>query len=102
MPDSAPKSDASDPRIFATTHWSAVLAAGQGDSLPALRALETLCRGYWYPIYVYVRRKGHGPDDAEDLTQGDSHTSDIVIIRARDPASTTNEAQRCVAKVPWR
>jgi RNA polymerase sigma-70 factor (ECF subfamily) len=31
--------------------------------------LETLCRAYWYPIYVYVRRKGHGPDDAQDLTQ---------------------------------
>src|SRR5262249_21268234 len=24
---------------------------------------------YWYPIYVYVRRKGHGPEDARDLTQ---------------------------------
>src|SRR5438874_9900565 len=57
------------PRVFATTHWSVVFAAGQGDSAPAQRALETLCRGYWYPIYVYVRRKGYGPDDAQDLTQ---------------------------------
>ncbi len=56
-------------RIFATTHWSVVLAAGGGDSPPAHSALETLCRAYWYPIYVYVRRKGHGPDEAEDLTQ---------------------------------
>jgi len=32
-------------------------------------ALETLCQAYWYPIYVYVRRKGYGPDDAQDLTQ---------------------------------
>src|SRR5947207_12728263 len=56
-------------RFLATTHWSVVMAAGQGESLPAQRALETLCRGYWYPIYVYVRRKGHGPDDAQDLTQ---------------------------------
>jgi RNA polymerase sigma factor (sigma-70 family) len=55
--------------VFATTHWSVVLAAGQGNSPPAQRALETLCRGYWYPIYVYVRRKGHGPDEAQDLTQ---------------------------------
>jgi RNA polymerase sigma-70 factor (ECF subfamily) len=46
-----------------------VLAAGDGDSVPARRALEALCGVYWYPIYVYVRRKGHGPDDAEDLTQ---------------------------------
>ncbi len=33
------------------------------------RALETLCRAYWYPIYVYVRRKGYRPDEAQDLTQ---------------------------------
>ena len=69
MPDSARESDAAAPRVFATTHWSVVLAAGQDDSAPAQRALETLCRGYWYPIYVYVRRKGNGPDDAQDLTQ---------------------------------
>jgi RNA polymerase sigma-70 factor (ECF subfamily) len=46
-----------------------VLAAGEAGAEPAQRALETLCRGYWYPIYVYVRRKGYGPDDAQDLTQ---------------------------------
>jgi RNA polymerase sigma-70 factor (ECF subfamily) len=57
------------PRAFATTHWSVVVAAGQAESEPARGALETLCRAYWYPIYVYVRRKGHGPDDAQDLTQ---------------------------------
>jgi RNA polymerase sigma-70 factor (ECF subfamily) len=57
------------PRVFATTHWSVVMAAGQDDSAPAQHALETLCCGYWYPIYVYVRRKGYAPDDAQDLTQ---------------------------------
>jgi len=66
MPESDPTAA---PRIFATTHWSIVVAAGRGDSAPARRALETLCRAYWYPIYVYVRRKGYGPDDAQDLTQ---------------------------------
>ena len=45
------------------------MAAGRADSAPARGALEALCRAYWYPIYVYVRRKGHGPDDAQDLTQ---------------------------------
>lgn len=57
------------PQVFATTHWSVVLAAGEGGSEPARRALEVLCAAYWYPIYAYVRRKGHGPDDAMDLTQ---------------------------------
>ncbi len=55
--------------FFATTHWSVVLAAGHGDSPQALEALETLCRTYWYPLYVYIRRRGHGPEDAQDLTQ---------------------------------
>jgi RNA polymerase sigma factor (sigma-70 family) len=63
------ESDCPGPRIFATTHWSVVLAAGEGCAGEAQTALETLCRAYWYPIYLYVRRKGHGPVDAEDLTQ---------------------------------
>jgi RNA polymerase sigma-70 factor (ECF subfamily) len=69
MPDSAQESNAAAPRVFATTHWSVVLAAGEGDSPPAHRALETLCAAYWYPIYVYVRRKGYAAEEAEDLTQ---------------------------------
>ena len=63
------ESNPDSPRIFATTHWSVVLAAGKDESAPARTALETLCRAYWYPIYVYVRRKGHGPDEAQDLTE---------------------------------
>jgi len=56
-------------RVFATTHWSVVAAAAEMSSEPARAALETLCRAYWYPIYVYVRRKGRGPEEAQDLTQ---------------------------------
>lgn len=58
------------PGLFATTHWSVVLAAGQEHTLRAGEALEKLCRAYWYPLYVYVRRRGYGVEDAEDLTQG--------------------------------
>lgn len=54
---------------FITTHWSAVLQAGQGDSAVASAALEELCRAYWYPLYAFVRRQGHSPEEAEDLTQ---------------------------------
>jgi DNA-directed RNA polymerase specialized sigma24 family protein len=69
MTNSAPEPNAAGPRVFATTHWSVVLAAGQGESAQAQRALETLCRAYWYPIYAYVRRKGYKPEEAQDLTQ---------------------------------
>jgi len=56
--------------LFATTHWSVfVTASKEIDSPHAREALETLCRTYWYPLYAYVRRQGHAPEDAEDLTQ---------------------------------
>jgi RNA polymerase sigma-70 factor (ECF subfamily) len=55
--------------VFATTHWSVVLAASRTDTSRAQAALEHLCRTYWYPIYAHVRRRGHLPEDAKDLTQ---------------------------------
>lgn len=55
---------------FTTTHWSVVLQARELESAEAMVALERLCRAYWYPLYVYVRRKGYDADDAQDLTQG--------------------------------
>jgi RNA polymerase sigma-70 factor (ECF subfamily) len=55
---------------FAETQWSLVLAAGRGgDSTRARDALAALCRSYWYPLYAFVRRQGHAPHDAQDLTQ---------------------------------
>jgi RNA polymerase sigma-70 factor (ECF subfamily) len=50
------------------TDWFVVGAAGQSTAAGA-EALENLCRDYWYPLYAYVRRKGHAPQDAQDLTQ---------------------------------
>jgi RNA polymerase sigma-70 factor (ECF subfamily) len=55
--------------VFTNTHWSVVLAAGQGDTQQSAAALEKLCRTYWYPLYAYVRRQGQAPHDAQDLTQ---------------------------------
>ena len=57
------------PSVFATTHWSVVLTASDTDSPALEQALEQLCRTYWYPLYCFVRRHGHSPSDAEDLTQ---------------------------------
>jgi RNA polymerase sigma-70 factor (ECF subfamily) len=54
---------------FTTTRWSVVLAA-QRDSTPQAReALTQLCERYWHPLYAYLRRSGHGVDEAQDLTQ---------------------------------
>ena len=54
---------------FALTRWSVVLAAGRSESTEAHHALEELCQAYWQPIYAFVRREGHSPEDAQDLTQ---------------------------------
>jgi len=54
---------------FVTTHWSVVLAARDEESPRATDALAQLCRTYWYPLYAYIRRRGHAPHDAQDLTQ---------------------------------
>ena len=55
--------------IFATTHWTVVLAAGRRHTPQSDRALEELCRTYWFPLYAYVRRRGHNKQDAEDSVQ---------------------------------
>ena len=46
-----------------------MLEAGRRAAPQADRALDELCRAYWYPLYAYVRRRGHSREDAEDLTQ---------------------------------
>jgi DNA-directed RNA polymerase specialized sigma24 family protein len=63
------KSPAASGNWFTTTHWSVVLAAGGSTAPHAREALEKLCRSYWYPLYAYVRRRGHDEDTAKDLTQ---------------------------------
>lgn len=55
--------------VFVTTHWSIVARARDGGGPEAAAAMERLCQAYWYPLYVFVRRKGHGHEDACDLTQ---------------------------------
>jgi RNA polymerase sigma-70 factor (ECF subfamily) len=68
--EASPVSASDNPGVFATTHWSVVLATSQSDSPHTASALEKLCRTYWYPLYAYVRRRGYGEHDAQDLTQG--------------------------------
>ncbi len=46
-----------------------MLAAGQRHTPQSDHALEELCRTYWFPLYAYVRRRGHSKQDAEDSVQ---------------------------------
>ena len=54
---------------FDATPWSNVLAAAETPSLESEAALQEICIAYWKPIYAYLRRSGHKPHEAEDLTQ---------------------------------
>ena len=69
MPESTHIPESRPQPCFVTTRWSVVLAATRGTSGESVAALEAICRDYWYPLYAYVRRCGHSPHDAQDLTQ---------------------------------
>jgi RNA polymerase sigma factor (sigma-70 family) len=54
---------------FPTTSWTLVVDAGDPRHPDCREALARLCEHYWYPIYAYVRRRGHLEEEAQDLTQ---------------------------------
>ncbi len=54
---------------FPTTHWSRVILAGDPSEPLAQGSLDELCKAYWYPIYTFIRRRGHDAEQARDLTQ---------------------------------
>lgn len=54
---------------FPATRWTIVLAANDSDNPQAHEALNQLCKAYWYPLYAFVRRRGHDSHGAQDLTQ---------------------------------
>lgn len=55
---------------FGSTHWSLVLAASELSDPRSREALAELVEAYWYPLYVFARRRGNSVEDASDLTQG--------------------------------
>ena len=58
--------------LFAATRWTIVLGASDSAaaSSQSMSALSELCLIYWRPLYLFLRREGYSPDDAQDLTQG--------------------------------
>jgi RNA polymerase sigma-70 factor (ECF subfamily) len=54
---------------FHTTRWTIVMRAAQSQAPGGESALAQLCRTYWYPLYLFARRRGYSPDDAQDMTQ---------------------------------
>lgn len=67
---------------FRSTRWTVVLAAAGENATPSQshEALSELCRIYWRPVYLFLRRNGHSPDDAQDLAQG--FFADLIETRS--------------------
>jgi RNA polymerase sigma-70 factor (ECF subfamily) len=62
-------SETRGPAAFRTTHWTVVLAAAGPGTERSQEAFARLYLDYWYPLYAYIRRRGHSPADAEDIAQ---------------------------------
>ena len=54
---------------FHATRWTIVIKAAQSQTEGGELALAELCKLYWYPLYIFARRRGYSPNDAEDSTQ---------------------------------
>jgi RNA polymerase sigma-70 factor (ECF subfamily) len=57
------------PESFETTQWSAIFRVSDPAESISSRALEDLCRKYWYPLYSFARRRGKTAHEAQDVTQ---------------------------------
>jgi RNA polymerase sigma-70 factor (ECF subfamily) len=69
---------------FPTTRWSRVAAAADPQ---AREVLAALCAAYWFPVYAFIRRKGHAHADALDLTQDYfARLLEKGTVAAADPA----------------
>ncbi|MFT7630529.1 MAG: RNA polymerase sigma factor (sigma-70 family) [Mariniblastus sp.] len=55
---------------FETTHWSLIVSSRLEDTDVRQASLSELCEAYWYPLFAYLRRKGHGPEESADYVQG--------------------------------
>jgi hypothetical protein len=63
-------SSAEDASRFHTTRWSAVLLSAQSQVPGSQNAFAELSRLYWFPLYTFIRRRGHNPENAKDVVQG--------------------------------
>ena len=72
---------------FPTTHWSYVIQAGDSSAPGTRDALAALCHAYWYPLYTFIRGRGHGSDEALDLVQDYfARLLEGRVFKAADPA----------------
>jgi RNA polymerase sigma-70 factor (ECF subfamily) len=105
---------------FAQTHWSLIHAAQRGDAEQARAALGRIYEIYSYPLYVYLRRQGCPPEEAQDLLQafflrmiekdflravdpqrGRFRTFLLTALKHFRPTKSRAHKRRSVAAVKW-
>jgi len=55
---------------FPETQWTVLVQGNSEAGEFSTRAFIEMSGRYWYPLYVYARRQGLSPEDAQDATQG--------------------------------
>lgn len=75
---------------FPTTRWTLVERIRSSDLEIVDRALNDLCRQYHYPLYCYIRRRGHEHHDAQDIL----HDFLAKLLRLNSLGGTTAEKGR--------
>ncbi len=70
MPSSPVPVENRSPKRFVTTRWSLILQTQASDNAVARRALDELCRSYWFPVYAFMRQQTSDLHTAQDWTQG--------------------------------
>ena len=69
MPGNSNLDSTGDAMRFRTTNWDMVIEAADATAPGWSAALEELCQVYWRPVYAFIRKRGHPPEAAQDLTQ---------------------------------
>ena len=79
---------ASSEGSFPTTQWTLINIVRDGDEASRRRALESLCKVYWMPLYAVARGSGLDPHGAEDAVQGFFYRAlkDELLLRADEGA----------------
>jgi RNA polymerase sigma-70 factor (ECF subfamily) len=54
---------------FPKTSWTVIVNARDRETAVSREALGTLCRGYWYPVFAFLCRKGLDTEQARDCAQ---------------------------------
>ena len=71
---------------FLTTQWELLVAASSEGAAEARAAMEEVYCLYCYPVYAFIRRRGHARYDAQDLTQDFFvHLLEKSILGQADP-----------------